>query len=266
MYRRMVLIRQFERRSLELSREGFMPGSIHLCAGQEAIPVGVVSVLGPEDRVISTYRGHGWALACGVPTAQLLGEVGQREGGVNGGRCGSALLNAPQYGFIGENSIVGAGVPIAAGVALAASVRATGGVCVVSIGDGAMNQGSVNEAMAFASTFDLPLVIVCENNGWAEMTPGAEMTGGGTLNDRAAGFHIQTNSVDGCDPLAVQEAAAWAISEARDGYGPVFLECSTVRLWGHYNGDVEHYRPVEDREAAEARDPIRLLRNRLANE
>jgi 2-oxoisovalerate dehydrogenase E1 component len=256
MYRRMTLIRRFEERCLELRREGFMEGSIHLCAGQEAVPVGVTTVLDSADRVVATYRGHGWALACGVPVTELLAEVCQRAGGINGGRCGSALLNAPGYGFLGENSIVGAGAPIAAGVALAAARQGTGGVAVVSIGDGAMNQGSVNEAMVFAAVNDLPLVIVCENNGWAEMTPTATMTRGSELADRARGLHLQARTIDGCDPVAVRDAAAWAVGEARAGRGPVFLECRTARLWGHYNGDFEHYRPKADAAHAAERDPL----------
>jgi len=259
----MALIRRFEERALELSRDDFMPGSIHLCAGQEAIPVGVVSALEPADRVLSTYRGHGWALSCGVPIIELLGEVCQRAGGVNGGRNGSALLTAPSYGFLGENSIVGAGVPIAAGVALAARARGTDGVAVVSIGDGAMNQGSVHEALVFAAVNDLPLVVVCENNGWAEMTPAASMTRGDQLLDRANGYHIAARSADGCDPLAVREAALWALTEARASRGPVLLEFATVRLWGHYNNDIERYRSPDDREAAAAREPLVVARRRL---
>jgi 2-oxoisovalerate dehydrogenase E1 component len=262
-YKQMALIRQFEQRTLELSREGFIDGSIHLCAGQEAVPVGIASVLGPEDRVISTYRGHGWALACGVPVTDLLGEVCMREGGINGGRTGSALINAPDYRFLGENSIVGAGTPIAAGVALAAQRLGTSGVAVVTIGDGAMNQGNVHEAMVFAAAYDLPLVIVCENNGWAEMTPTSTVTRGADLIDRAAGYHISSRIVDGCDPMAVQEAGRWAMAEAREGRGPVFLECKTVRMWGHYNKDIEHYRPQADSEEAASQDPLVQARRKL---
>ncbi|MQA25858.1 MAG: transketolase [Micromonosporaceae bacterium] len=263
LYRQMMRVRQFEARCLEMSRDGAVQGSVHVCAGQEAAPVGVAAALRAEDRVIGTYRGHGWALACGVPVAAVLGEVCHREGGINGGRCGSALLNAPEYGFLGENSIVGAGVPIATGVALAARARETGGVAVVSIGDGAMNQGSVHEGIVFAAVNDLPMVIVCENNGWAEMTPGPAMTRGKDLADRAAGYHVSARVVDGCDPLAVWEAAQWALAEAREGRGPVLLECKTVRLWGHYNKDIEHYRPAGDAESARERDPLLTARRRL---
>jgi 2-oxoisovalerate dehydrogenase E1 component len=255
-YRAMIRIREFEMRVLALSREAFMPGSVHLCAGQEAIPVGVVRALSAQDRVLSTYRGHGWALACGLPLIEVLGEVCQRAGGINGGRCGSALLNGPRYGFLGENSIVGAGVAIATGVALAAESMNTGGVAVVSIGDGAMNQGSVHEAIVFASVYDLPVVVVCENNGWAEMTPTARMMRGKDLADRASGYHLSAMTADGNDPVAAFEAAHWAVGEARDGQGPVLLEFKTARLWGHYNNDIQHYRSAADALAAADHDPL----------
>src|ERR1700729_681046 len=250
LYRRMSVIRQFEERCLELSRERFISGSIHLCLGQEAIPVGVCAGLRPADRVIATYRGHGWAIARGVPLEPLLGEICQRADGLNGGRCGSPLLSAPEYGFFGENSIVGAGLPVADGVAMAARYLETGRVVTVSIGDGAMNQGSVHEGLVLAAARNLPLVIVCENNGWSEMTPASAFLRAGSLVDRAAGYHIPAETVDGCDAEAVFDAASWAMAQARAGRGPVFLECKTVRLGGHYNGDIEHYRPHADAEEA----------------
>jgi 2-oxoisovalerate dehydrogenase E1 component len=261
-YRRVATIRRFEERCLQLSHEGFIQGSIHLCLGQEAIPVGIAAALEPEDRVIATYRGHGWAIAKGVPLEPLLAEVCQRAGGINGGRCGSPLLSAPEYGFLGENSIVGAGVPVAAGVGLAALRQQSGRVVVVSIGDGALNQGSVTEAMIFAAAKNLPVVIVCENNGWSEMTSTSVTLRGKDLVDRAAGLHIPAEIVDGCDAEAVLDAALWATTEAREGRGPVFLECRTVRLGGHYNGDIEHYRPADDQEDAKRREPLAQLRAR----
>jgi 2-oxoisovalerate dehydrogenase E1 component len=260
-YRQMAVIRRFEEECLRLSRAGFIKGSIHLCLGQEAIPVGVCAAQEPDDRVIATYRGHGWAISRGVPLEPLLGEICQRVGGINGGRCGSPLLSAPEYGFLGENSIVGAGLPIAAGAALAAQAQDSGRVITVSIGDGAMNQGSVHEALVFAAARSLPLVIVCENNGWAEMTPAGAFLRGADLADRARGYHIAAEIVDGCDAEAVFDTAVWALAEARAGRGPVFLECKTVRLGGHYNGDIEHYRPRADAEQARSQEPLARLRN-----
>ncbi|MFI5693829.1 thiamine pyrophosphate-dependent enzyme [Kribbella sp. NPDC051586] len=262
-YRQLVTIRRFEERCLQLGRDGVIAGSMHLCLGQEAIPVGAMRTLGEHDRLLTTYRGHGWALACGVGIDELLAEICQRAGGVNGGRGGSAYLSSPRHRLLGENSIVGAGVPIAAGVALAADRLGTGGIVVVSIGDGAMSQGSVHEGLVFAASNKLPLVVICENNGWAEMTPAALTSLTPELADRAAGYGIPAEVVDGCDPEAVRVAVATAARRARDGAGPTLLECRTVRLSGHYNKDIEHYRPVADRADAEAREPIARLRARL---
>lgn len=259
-YRRMARIRHFEDRCLELSKDGVIAGSVHTCQGQEAIPVGALAALGDADRVLPTYRGHGWALACGVPVDALLGEVCQRAGGVNGGRGGSAYLSSPEHRLLGENSIVGAGVPIGTGVALAAVRRGTGGVAVASIGDGAMNQGSVTEGLIFAAVNKLPLVVICENNGWAEMTPATYTSLTDDLADRVRGLGIRTAVVDGNDPLAVQEAVAAAAAEARAGHGPALIEAKTVRLKGHYNKDIQHYRPKENSEEALARDPLARLR------
>ncbi|MGH3217643.1 MAG: alpha-ketoacid dehydrogenase subunit alpha/beta [Streptosporangiaceae bacterium] len=262
-FQRMTTIRQFESRCLELSRKGLVHGSIHLSFGQEAIPVGVCAALQPRDRVLATYRGHGWALSRGVPLIPMLAEVCQRAGGINGGRCGSPLLSAPEYGFFGENSIVGAGVPIAAGIGMAALAQDSGRVVAVSIGDGAMNQGAVHEGIVFAAARNLPLVIVCEDNGWSEMTPTAAFLRGGTLIERVTGYHVAAETVDGCDAEEVLDAAQWAIAEARSGRGPVFLHCKTVRLSGHYNGDIEHYRPQSDAEEAKGREPLARLRQRI---
>ncbi|CCG02383.1 alpha-ketoacid dehydrogenase subunit alpha/beta [Blastococcus saxobsidens] len=265
-YRRMALIRRFEERVLELSAEGVVAGSVHPCIGQEAIPVGATAALQPQDRVLATYRGHGWALACGSDPTAVLAEIAQKAGGVNGGRAGSALLSDPDTGFLGENSIVGAGVPIAAGVALATLAQGTDRVVLTSIGDGAMNQGATTEGMIFAAARNLPVIFICENNGWSEMTPIAQMTRSGDLAQRGVGLGIESHVVDGCDPFAVRDAVAAAGETCRAGQGPVLLECKTVRLRGHYNRDIEHYRPKDDIAAAAADEPLaRLLQARLAS-
>lgn len=260
-YRQMATIRRFEEQILELGREGAIAGSIHLCLGQEAIPVGTLAALQEQDRVLSTYRGHGWALACGTDPEALMAEIAQRADGVNGGRAGSPLLSDPDNGFLGENSIVGAGVPIADGVALASQYLGTNRVVVTSIGDGAMNQGATTEGMIFAAARNLPVIFMCENNGWAEMTAIAGINRVADLAERSHGLGIQSHVVDGNDPFAVYEAVAAAADTCRRGEGPILLECKTFRLSGHYNKDIEHYRPKEDAEAARTGDPLpRLIR------
>jgi 2-oxoisovalerate dehydrogenase E1 component len=264
-YRSMVTIRRFEERVLELRRADEFAGSIHLCAGQEAIPVGALAALDPDDRVVATYRGHGWAIACGVPLPALMAEICQRATGVNGGRGGSAHLMAPEHGLLGENSIVGAGVPIAAGAALAAQVAGSSRVVAVSIGEGATSQGAVHEALVFAAYRRLPLVVVCENNGWSEMTPIDRIVPVADLTARAPGLGIAGATVDGNDPTAVRDAIADAAERGRAGEGPAFIEARCHRLWAHYNADAEHYRPKADRQAAQAADPVAALRRRLVD-
>lgn len=263
MYKEMQTIRQFEEAALALSGEGFYPGSVHTSTGQEAVPIGVRAALASTDRVLPTYRGHGWAIAAGVPLVSLLAEVTQRAGGVNGGRGGSAYLTSPDHGFFGENSIVGAGVPIGAGVALAAQRQGTSRVAVVSIGDGAMNQGAVHEGMIFAAAYQLPVVFVIEDNGWSEMTPTSSLLRNEELTDRGAAYGIPSTLVDGDDPAAVAENAEVAIKRARAGEGPTVLVCQTTRLRGHYNRDIEHYRPKGDIENARSREPLVRMRQRL---
>src|SRR5665811_1025232 len=239
----MCRIRVLEEEITRLHSEEEIVGSGHLCNGQEAVAVGVCSALDDGDALFATYRGHGWALARGVPPVGILGELLGRRMGVNGGRGGSAYFSAPEFGFFGENSIVGAGAPIAVGAALAFKRRGEPGVAVTVFGDGAMNQGGVSEAMNFAAAFDLPVVFVCENNGYSELTPIDLMVRNPDLSARAAALGIPTVRVNGNDPAEVAAAARLAVSSARRGTGPTFIEAKTKRIVGHYIGDIQHYRP-----------------------
>jgi 2-oxoisovalerate dehydrogenase E1 component len=263
--REMLLIRELEQRSLDLSTA--MPpqviGSAHLCAGQEAVPVGVVAGLQRTDQIIATYRGHGWAVASGLTMVEVFGEICQRSVGLNGGRGGSAYMMAPDRRFIGENSIVGAGVPIACGVAMANKISGNGRVVAVSIGDGAFNQGSTHEGLAFAAARSLPVLIICENNGWSELTATSVTYKIDRIAQRANGYGMPGVTIDGIDPLVVRDTVLQAADRARKGGGPVLIECRVPRLWGHYNRDIEHYRSKEDRDQARARDPIVVFSNKL---
>jgi 2-oxoisovalerate dehydrogenase E1 component len=260
-YRRMAFIRAFEEQVLELGKEGHVAGSVHLCLGQEAVPVGAMAALTEKDRVLATYRGHGWALACGSDPTALMAEIAQRAAGVNGGRAGSPMLSDPSVGFLGENSIIGAGLPIADGVALASELKEEGRVVLTSFGDGAMNQGATTEGMVFAAARSLPVIFVCENNQWSEMTHISLTTRGEHLARRGQGLGIESMLVDGSDAAAVRDAVAEAAQICRRGEGPVLLEVKTARLSGHYNKDVQHYRSQEDIEAAQLLDPLRRLRD-----
>ncbi|MEA2261494.1 MAG: 2-oxoisovalerate dehydrogenase component, partial [Acidobacteriaceae bacterium] len=256
--REMLRIRELEQRSLDLSTTTppEVIGSAHFCAGQEAVPVGAIAGLAKNDQIVATYRGHGWALSSGLSLVEVFGEICQRSIGINGGRGGSAYMMAPDRRFIGENSIVGAGVPIACGVAMANVASQNGKVVIVSIGDGAFNQGSTHEGLAFAAARSLPVLIICENNGWSELTPTTLTFKVERIAQRASGYGIPGVTIDGGDPLVVRDTVKEAAKRAREGRGPVLIECRVPRLWGHYNRDIEHYRPKEDRDQARARDPI----------
>jgi 2-oxoisovalerate dehydrogenase E1 component len=265
MLARMAFIRAFEAQALAFSTSNppIAIGSVHLCAGQEAVPLGAMAALNEDDQVIATYRGHGWALACGLDPTAVMAEICHRRTGINGGRAGSAYLMDPGNRFIGENSIVGAGVTIGCGVAMANQLAGDRRVVIVSIGDGAMNQGSVHEGLAFAAARRLPLILVCENNGWSELTPTEAMFRVDRIAKRAAGYGIAGVTISGADPVAVRDTVAAAAERVRAGEGPILIECRVPRLWGHYNRDMEHYRPKADRAEAEANDPIGLLEARL---
>ena len=256
--RAMMLVRELEQRTLDLSQTTppQVIGSAHLCAGQEPVPVGTLAALNERDQIVATYRGHGWALASGLSPLEVFGEICHRELGVNGGRGGSAYMMAPDRRFIGENSIVGAGVPIACGVAMANLYAKYGQVVAVSVGEGAFNQGATHEGLAFAAARRLPVLVICENNGWSEYTPSRLTFKVERIAQRANGYGIPGVTIDGTDPAIVRDTVRQAAERARRGEGPVLIECRVPRLWGHYNRDIEHYRPKEDRDESRARDPI----------
>jgi TPP-dependent pyruvate/acetoin dehydrogenase alpha subunit len=256
-------MRAFEERVRELRLAGDVVGSVHLGIGQEGVAAGTAGLLGPDDALFATYRGHNWALACGVPPAALFAEVLGRATGVNGGRGGSAHLSSPAHRFFGENSIVGANAPIAVGAALAGRFDGTDRVAVTVFGDGAMNQGAVHEAMNMASALKLPVVFLCENNSWSELTPIDAMVGDPRLHRRADGYGMPGERIDGNDPAAVRDRVGDAMELAREGGGPTLLEAMTQRLVGHYIGDADGYRRPGERERDAEAEPVALLGRRL---
>ncbi|WP_234703221.1 alpha-ketoacid dehydrogenase subunit alpha/beta [Sphingobium chlorophenolicum] len=260
-----AFIRAFEAKALALTqtKPPSVLGSMHFCAGQEAVPLGAVAGLRDDDQIVCTYRGHGWAIASGLDPRAVFAEICQKAEGINGGRAGSALMMAPDTRFIGENSIVGAGTTIACGVAMANLHKGNGRVVVVTIGDGALNQGAVSEAFALAAARKLPVIFVVENNGWSEMTSTDDMFLAKRLAQRTAGYGIPSATIDGTDPIVVRDSFAIAAERARKGDGPALLECRVPRLWGHYNRDMEHYRSKDDRRKAEQIDPFITLSQRM---
>jgi TPP-dependent pyruvate/acetoin dehydrogenase alpha subunit len=266
-YRQMVTIREFENHSAQLRSRGTIVCSLHLSNGQEAIAVGGRAGLEPADTVNATYRGHHWAIACGTPLVQLFAEFMGRETGVNGGRGGAGYFADPDHGFLGESGIVGGGVPIGVGAALAFRHDGSGRVALTAFGDGALNQGAVHEAMSFAAIYRLPVVFMCENNGYAEYTPTASMFAGAPLEQRAETYGFPGAAVDGTDPGAVRAAVASAAARAREGGGPTLIVAAARRLAGHHTHDAEQYRPEGEKAAwaAEA-DPIPKLRSAILAE
>jgi len=263
-YRRMLLIRGFEDLVQSLFLKGEVYGTTHLYSGQEAVATGVASLLEERDRVAATYRGHGHALALGVDPQALLDEMLGRATGVNGGRAGSMNVNAPEHRLIGSFGIVGGSIAAATGAALALK-RTTGGIAVAYFGDGAMNQGYVFECLNFAQVQKLPLVLVCENNGYGEYTAFRDVTAG-EIRARAEVMEVPAETVDGMSVWTVREAAERLIAHTRTGGGPVFLEAITYRYVGHSRSDPGAYRPEGELDEWRARDPIALLRTRLVAE
>lgn len=263
-FSRMCEIRFFEERVLKLRTEGQVVGSVHLCNGQEAVYVGAAAALRSGlDAVFPTYRGHGWAIALGSDLFELFCELLGREAGTNGGRGGSAYLSDPDHDMYGENSIVGAAAPIAAGAALAARYDGSGRVAVASFGDGAINQGSVNETFNFAAVLRLPMIFVIENNGWSEMTPISATTAVPRLFKRATAFGMTGWRVNGHDAEAMEESVRSALRLIDKGRGPVAIEAMTDRVVGHYIGDMQAYRPADDIATAKARESLVFERERL---
>jgi pyruvate dehydrogenase E1 component alpha subunit len=261
LYRRMVELRQFELKVQELYRGTELPGFVHLYVGEEAVAAGVCAHLEPRDFVFSTHRGHGHALAKGVPARAVMAELYGKATGCSGGRGGSMHLYGPEYGFMGTNGVVASGIPLAAGAALSAQLRNSGQVAVAFFGDGASNAGGFHEGLNFASVWNLPVVYVCENNLYATEMAFQRATRSTEIAERAAAYRMPGVAVDGNDVLAVYEAAGEAIERARSGKGPALIECKTYRFVGHHEGDPgTDYRTREEVESWKRRCPLRLLR------
>ncbi|HEY3881802.1 MAG TPA: thiamine pyrophosphate-dependent enzyme [Trebonia sp.] len=258
MYRQMRRIREFEFRSAALYRDGVVPGFVHLSVGQEAIAVGVCSALRPDDIITSTHRGHGHVLAKGLDMTGMFAELMGRATGICGGFGGSMHIADPARGVFGANGIVGAGLPIAVGAAFAARLRGGDQVVAAFFGDGAVATGAFHEAVNLASLWHLPVLFVCENNGYAEFSR-TEDQQPVPLKQRAAGYGIASETVDGNDVAATARAAARLVAELRQGAGPILLEAVTSRGRGHYEGDPQKYRGAEE----QAADPLEHARAAL---
>jgi acetoin:2,6-dichlorophenolindophenol oxidoreductase subunit alpha len=263
-YKKILELRLFELKVQELYRNGRLPGFVHLYVGEEAVAVGVCSHLKTSDLIFSTHRGHGHALAKGVPAKIVLAELWGKVTGSSGGRGGSMHLYAPEYGFMGTNGIVGAPIPLATGAALSAKLGKKSQVVVCFFGDGAVNSGSFHEAVNLGSVWNLPVVYVCENNLYATEMAFQRATKNTSVASRAAAYGMLGVQVDGQDVVAVHEAAEAAIQRARNDGGPTLIECKTYRYVGHHEGDPgTDYRTREEVQQWKQRDAVKIARKRL---
>ena len=259
LYETMVRIRAFEERVRDLFAAGRLPGFVHLYIGEEAVAAGACCALRRDDYVLSTHRGHGHLVAKGADTARMMAELFAKRTGCCKGKGGSMHIADASVGVLGANGVVAGGLTLAAGVGLSIRQRGSGQVCLCFFGDGAANRGPVHEALNLAAIWKLPVIFVCENNGWGSTTAHAYASSVPDVAVRAAGYGIPSAIVDGMDAVAVHGAAVTAAEAARDGRGPTFIEAKVVRWQGHYEGDPQGYRDKAEIVDGKARDPILRL-------
>ena len=256
LYREMLLMRQFEERVNELYLQGKIPSTLHLYIGQEAVATGVCAALRPDDYVLSTHRPHGHALGKGVAPGAIMAELYGKATGTCKAKGGSMHVGDFSLGMFPAIAIVGGNMPLAAGAALASKMKKDGRVTAVFFGEGAVNEGAWHEGANAAAIWDLPVVMVCENNLYAASTPVQAVVKTATVADRAQAYGIPGVTIDGNDVLAVYDAARQAAERARAGRGPTLIECLTYRQCGHSRSDPRTYRAREEEAAWKLKDPI----------
>ena len=262
-FKMMHLIRKFEEKALYLFENNYLRGSVHLCVGQEAVAATVCSHLRDEDYITSTHRGHGHSLAKGADPSRAMAELMGKATGYCKGKGGSMHIADLTKGNLGANAIVGAGIPIAVGGALAAQLRGSNQVAVSFFGDGASNQGTFHEGLNLAAVWKLPVIFVCENNGYGISCSAAESTSVENISDRAKSYGIPGVTIDGNDVFEIDKEIKKAIKRAQKGDGPTLIECKTYRWYGHWTGDPQVYRTKEEIEKWKEKCPIKRLEERL---
>jgi pyruvate dehydrogenase E1 component alpha subunit len=263
MYKRMLEIRFFEEKVFDLYAQNLVPGTIHLYLGEEAVAVGVCSLLRKDDYITSTHRGHGHCIAKGAELKRTMAEILGKKTGYCKGKGGSMHIADFKIGMLGATAVVGAGLPIAVGAGLSAKLRKTDQVVACFFGEGASNQGTFHESINMASIWKLPVIFVCENNLYAMGTRQSRVMAIENVADRAVAYGIPGVVVDGNDVLAVYEATQRAVERARKGEGPTLIECKTYRHKGHSRVDPAKYRPKEEVEEWLAKDPIKRFKEKL---
>jgi len=263
MYRMLWRIRTFEGQVQRLAAAGEVPGFPHLSTGQEAVAVGVCAHLAHDDVLFTSHRGHGHVLAKGSDVEATFAEILGRDTGVCRGRGGSMHLVDCAHGVLGATGVVGGNLPLAAGAAWAAQARGSKSISVVFFGDGATGAGVLHETLNLAVLWKLPVLFVCENNGYAEFTSREEHSNVKFVRRFAEPYDLPAKTIDGNDLLEVLTAAGGAVRSLRQGEGPYLLECMTYRMAGHFVGDAQHYRSKDELAAAREKDPIERLGKHL---
>ena len=265
-YYQMVLIRRVEERAAELYQQGKIGGFLHLYIGQEAVSTGLISVRKPQDRLITAYRDHGVAINAGISARQVMAELLGKATGVSKGKGGSMHMADVDKNYWGGHAVVGAHLPIATGLALGDQYQDKDGVTICMFGDGATNIGFFHEALNLSKVWNLPVLWVCENNQYGMGTAVDRASAVIEIRQKAVGYSIPNERVDGMNVLTVRKAAEKAIAHIRSGQGPYFLEVVTYRFRGHSMGDPERYRQKEEVEKWQEEDPIGIYRRELLKE
>jgi len=263
LYYQMVLIRIVEERAAQLYQQGKIGGFLHLYIGQEAVSTGIISVRKPQDRVITAYRDHGVAINCGISADEVLAELLGKSTGTSKGKGGSMHMADVEKNFWGGHAIVGAHLPIAAGLALGDQYQETDGVTICMFGDGATNIGYFHEALNLSKVWNLPVLWVCENNQYGMGTSVERASAVSEIRQKAEGYGIPNDRVDGMDVLTVRASALKVLEKIRGGDGPYFLEVITYRYRGHSMGDPERYRQSDEIEKWQENDPIGILQKSI---
>jgi len=262
-YRQMLLIRAFEEKLEELFTTGVCSGTVHTCVGQEAVAVGVASVLRKKDVVTSTHRGHGHFIAHGGDHKRIMAEIFGKAAGYSGGRGGSQLMADYTIGFMGANGIVGGSIPVATGMALHFKLNNQKRIAACFFGDGAVNQGTFHESLNMASLWKLPIIYLCENNLYAMSTHMDDGMAHTEIATKVTNYNMPGICIDGNDLLMVQKTVKEAIKKVDKDQGPMLIEFETYRFSGHSRGDKMVYRSREEEKDWRKRDPIRRFRSYL---
>ncbi|MBM4339327.1 MAG: thiamine pyrophosphate-dependent dehydrogenase E1 component subunit alpha [Deltaproteobacteria bacterium] len=269
LYERMLTIRMFEEKAIELFEHNLIRGNVHPCIGQEAVSAGVCATLRRDDYMLNTHRGHGNCIAKGADLKRMMAELLGKETGYCRGKGGSMHIADFEGGNLGANGIVGGGIPIAVGAGISVQNRGTDQVVVCFFGDGATNQGTFHESLNLAALWKLPVVFICENNQYGLSTPVREAVSIFRISDRAIAYGIPGVSLDGNDVIEVYTKTVEAVERARAGEGPALLDCVTYRFFGHFTGDPGrgiNYRSKEEMNQWLDRCPVKQFKEQLFRE